>query len=119
MSISHQSVIRKHSSSKYKNLGGYASIPLLLTSGYMPWGGAAGQNIEHPHTLAILSSLFLLQMDFSFIGKVQFRQATLSCDSSPPLPSTSPPPPRFHIVCLSVHDILVFQFLEKAVTEFH
>ena len=27
MSISHQSVIRKHSSFKYKNLGGSASIP--------------------------------------------------------------------------------------------
>ena len=24
----------------------------------MPWGGAGGQNIEHPHTLAILSSFF-------------------------------------------------------------
>ena len=55
MSISHQSVIRKHSSFNYKNLGGSASILLLLTPGYMPWDGAAGQNIEHPHTLAILS----------------------------------------------------------------
>ena len=27
MSISHQSVIRKHSSFKYKNIGGFASIP--------------------------------------------------------------------------------------------
>ena len=45
----------------------------------MPWDGARGQNIEHPHTLAILSSFFflLLQMHFSFIGKAQFRQATL------------------------------------------
>ena len=58
MSVSHQSAIRKHSSFKYKNLGGSASIPLLLTPGYMPWGGAAGQNIEHPHALAILSSFF-------------------------------------------------------------
>ena len=24
----------------------------------MPWSGAAGQNIEHPHTLVILSSFF-------------------------------------------------------------
>ena len=48
----------------------------------MPWGGAAGQNIEHPHTLAILSSFVLFQMHFSFIGKVQFRWAMLSCDSS-------------------------------------
>ena len=53
----------------------------------MPWGGAGGQNIEHPHTLVILSSFFfffffLLQMHFSFIGKVQFRLATLFCDSS-------------------------------------
>ena len=70
MSILHQSVIRKLSSFKYKNLGGSASIPLLLTSVYMPWVGAGGQNIEHPHTLAILSSfVFLLQMHFSFIGK--------------------------------------------------
>ena len=58
MSISHQSVIRKHSTFKYKNLGGSTSIPELLTPGYMPWGGASGQNIEHPHTLAILSSFF-------------------------------------------------------------
>ena len=82
MSISHQSVIRKHSSFKYKTLGGSASILWLLTPGYMPWGGAAGQNIEHPHTLTILSSLFLLQMHFSFIRKARFRRATLFCDSS-------------------------------------
>ena len=48
----------------------------------MPWGGAGGQNIEHPHTLVILSSLFLLQMHLSFIGKAQFKRATLFCDSS-------------------------------------
>ena len=73
MSISHQSVIRMHLSFKYKNLGGSASIPQLLTAGYMPWGGAAGPNIEHSHTLAILSSfLLLLQLHFSFIGKAQF-----------------------------------------------
>ena len=36
MSVSHQSVIRKHLSFKYKNLGGSASIPQLLTQGYMP-----------------------------------------------------------------------------------
>ena len=24
----------------------------------MPWGGVGGQNIEHPHTLVIMSSLF-------------------------------------------------------------
>ena len=72
MSISHQSVIRKHSSFKHKNLGGSASIPKLLTPGYMPWGGAGGQNIEHPHSLVILGSFFfLLQMHFSFIGKAQ------------------------------------------------
>ena len=62
MSISRQSAIRKHWCSKYKNHGGSASIPKLLTPGYMPWGGAAGQNIEHPHTLrVILSSFFLLR----------------------------------------------------------
>ena len=55
---------------------------LLLTPGYMPWGGAGGQNIEHPHTLAILSSFFLLQMHFSFIGQEQFRRAMLFCNSS-------------------------------------
>ena len=58
MSISHQSVIKKHSSFKHKNLRGSASVPLLLTSGYMPWGGAGGQNLEYPNTLAILSSFF-------------------------------------------------------------
>ena len=50
----------------------------------MPWGRTGGQNIEHPHTLAILSFFFLffflwLQMHFSLIGKAQFRQATLFC----------------------------------------
>ena len=48
----------------------------------MPWGGAAGQSIEHPHMLAILFSFILLQMGFSFIGKGKYRWATLSCDSS-------------------------------------
>ena len=43
----------------------------------MPWGRARGQNIEHPHTLVIFN--FLL---FSFIGKAQFRRATLFWDSS-------------------------------------
>ena len=42
-------------------------------------GGTGCQNIEHPHTLAILSSLFV---HFSFIGKAQFGRATLFCDSS-------------------------------------
>ena len=35
----------------------------------MPWGGAGGQNVEHPHTLAILSSfiyLFILLFFFCF-----------------------------------------------------
>ena len=52
----------------------------------MLWGGAGGQNIEHPHILVILSSFFfyfiLLQMHFSFIGKAQFRRAMLFCNSS-------------------------------------
>ena len=26
----------------------------------MPWGGVAGQNTEHPHTLAIFSSFFFV-----------------------------------------------------------
>ena len=47
MSILHQSIIRKHSSFKYMNLGGY-----------MLWGGAGGQNIEHSHTLVILRFFF-------------------------------------------------------------
>ena len=62
MSISHQSVIRRHSCFKYKNLGGSASIPELLTPGYMPWGGAGDQNIEH--TLVILSSFFFVLFCF-------------------------------------------------------
>ena len=37
MSLSHQSVIRKHSSFKYKNFGGTVFIPKLLTPGYMGW----------------------------------------------------------------------------------
>ena len=58
-----------------------------LTPGYMPWGGAAGQNIEHPRTLAILCSFFCVEciLVFFFVfffGKVQFRWATMSCNSS-------------------------------------
>ena len=51
----------------------------------MPWGGARGQNIDHPHTLVSLSSVvcfFFRQIHFSFIGNARFRRATLSCDSS-------------------------------------
>ena len=44
--------------------------------------GLEVKNIEHPHTLAILSSFFWLQMHFSFIGKAQFRWAKLFWDSS-------------------------------------
>ena len=39
----------------------------------MSCGGAGGQNIEYAHTLAILSSFFMLLMHFSFVGKAQFR----------------------------------------------
>ena len=53
-------------------------VSYLLTPGYMSLCGGAGQNTEHPHTLAMLSSLFLLQMHFSFIGKVQFRRALIT-----------------------------------------
>ena len=49
----------------------------------MPWGGAEGQNIEHPHTPVNLSSFcFLCRMHFNFIVKARFRRATLSCDST-------------------------------------
>ena len=57
-------------------------------TGYMPWVGAGGQNIEHPHTLVILSSFFFFfffcasNAFYSFIGNAQFRRATLFCDSS-------------------------------------
>ena len=51
-----------------------ASIPQLLAKGCMPWGGAGGQNIEHPHTLVSLSSVsFFCQMHFNFIGKVAIQ----------------------------------------------
>ena len=84
MSVSQQSVIRKHSSFKYKNLEGSASIPQLLTPGYMSWGGAGGQNIEHPHTLAIFFFFFfffLLQMHFSFLG-TRRSSGELRCPST-------------------------------------
>ena len=50
----------------------------------MPWGGVGGQNLEHPHTLAILSFFFFFfpSNAFGFFGKAQFRRAMLSCDSS-------------------------------------
>ena len=35
----------------------------------MPWGGAGGQNIEHPHTLVILSSFLLLQMHLLLLAR--------------------------------------------------
>ena len=45
----------------------------------MPRGWAGGQNIEHPHTLAILSSFFVASNAFYFYwqnGMAQFRRAT-------------------------------------------
>ena len=63
ISISHQSVIRKHSSFKYKNLGGSK----YRTSSYSS-------------DFVFIS--FLLQMHFSFIGKALFRRATMFCNSS-------------------------------------
>ena len=49
-------------------LGGSASILQLLTPGYMPWGGAGGQNVEHPHTgtLTILSSFIFFFVSNAF-----------------------------------------------------
>ena len=44
----------------------------------MPWGGAGGQNIEHPHTLVSLSSVFFCIKCVLIV----FRRSTLSCDSA-------------------------------------
>ena len=83
MSISHQSVIRKSESIHLSNI---RILEGLLTPGYMIWGRPGGQNTEHPHALVILSSFFFFFFFFSnafygsFIGKAQFRQATLFWD---------------------------------------
>ena len=80
MFISHQSVIRKHS---------YISNRILFHSKTTDPRLGWRQNIEHPHTLVSLSSVFFFffffffcQRLFNFIGKARFRRATLSCDSS-------------------------------------
>ena len=46
-SISHQSLIRKHSYLYNRYPGGSAFIPWLPTPGSMPWGGARGQFLGH------------------------------------------------------------------------
>ena len=46
-SISHQQLFRKHSYLDHRYPGGLAIIPLLLTPGSMPRGGARGQNLGH------------------------------------------------------------------------
>ena len=83
MSISHIS-----QSSESIHLSNIRTLEGLLPfHNYWPQGTCHGvglevKNIEHPHTLAILSSFFWLQMHFSFIGKAQFRRAMLFWDSS-------------------------------------
>ena len=44
----------------------FYAVPSRLTPGYKPWGGAGGQNTEHPHTLVILSSFIYLFFFFFF-----------------------------------------------------
>ena len=47
----------------------------------MPWGGTGGQNIEHPHTRAILSSFFVVASNafyfFYWQGTVQASYGVL------------------------------------------
>ena len=45
--ISHQPLIRKHSYLDLRYPWGSAFSPWLLTPGFMPQGGARGQNLEH------------------------------------------------------------------------
>ena len=54
----------------------------------MPWGGAAGQNIEHPHTLAISSSLFFFFFFFFFLKCIlvllaRHSSGELRCSATP------------------------------------
>ena len=48
MSISQQTLIRKHSYLAHGYLGGSAYIPWILAPGSMPRLGAGGQNVGHP-----------------------------------------------------------------------
>ena len=47
MLISRQSLITKHSYLKFGYLGGSSEIPKEHTLGFMPGGGAWGQNLGH------------------------------------------------------------------------
>ena len=49
----------------------------------MPWGGAAGQNIEHPHTLAISSSLFFLFLKCILVLLARHSSGELRCSATP------------------------------------
>ena len=83
MSISHIS-----QSSESIHLSNIRTLEGLLPfHNYWPQSTCHGvglevKNIEHPHTLAILSSFFWLQVHFGFFGKAQFRRATLFWDNS-------------------------------------
>ena len=78
ISISHQSVIRKHSSFRWVCFHSVTTDPRIHAMG---WGWRS------KYRTSLYSSdfefiVFLLQMHFNFIVKVQFRRAILFCDSS-------------------------------------
>ena len=59
MSISWQPLIRKHSYLVHRYPVGLADIPLHLTQGSMPGGGARGHNLEHLQKVEFLCYSFL------------------------------------------------------------
>ena len=83
MSISHQSVIKKYSSFKYKNFGRvcFHSITTDPRVHAMGWGWRSKYRTSS-YSSNFEFIFFLFQMHFSFIGKAQFRQATMFCKSS-------------------------------------
>ena len=70
----------------------------------MPWGGAGGQNIEHPHTLAILSSFVLLCI---LVLLARHSSGELCCLATALIGMTIEPCLKFYTVPIPVLDLRV------------
>ena len=66
-------------SSESIHLSNIRTLEGLLPPGYMTWGGAGGQNIEHPPALAILSSFFFFCFKCILVLLVRHSSGELSC----------------------------------------
>ena len=68
--ISHQLPIRKHSYLDHGYLGGSASMPYVLAPGFMPRGGARGQNLGPLKKCYVAFSLMLIPSN-NFMSEIR------------------------------------------------